>query len=230
LRLAGVFDIVAVLVVLDGRRESGAQQGGAVRRTLLFATVAFAIATAMPSTASAQERKGFWGNFGLGQGSIGVSAQTFAGTPFQEDRDAGFVGEIGLGWALNQQLLVGLEVKAMFATLAGDVATLDISNVSATLTYYPRPASNFFVRGGVGGSFLDLTFDAPEVSLAVEAGQGIGFSAGTGYDVYLGRGFSLTPAVGFWYGRPGDLRVGGQTFLRNWRHNVIDVTLSIKFN
>ena len=195
-----------------------------------FATVAFAVGIALPSTAAAQERKGFWGSFGLGQGSIGVSAQTFAGTPFQEDRDAGFVGEIGLGWALNQQLLVGLELKAMFATLPGDVATLDVSNVSAALTYYPRPASNFFVRGGVGGSFLDLTFDAPEPNLAVEAGKGIGFSAGAGYDVYLGRGFSLTPAVGFWYGRPGDLGVAGQTLLKNWKHNVFDVTLSIKFN
>ena len=63
---------------------------------------------------------------------------------------------------------------------------------------------------------LDLTFDAPEANLAVEAGKGIGLAAGAGYDVYLGRGFSLTPAVGVWYGRPGDLRVAGQTLLRNW--------------
>ena len=201
-----------------------------MRSTLRFALVACVVGMALPSTAAAQERKGFWGSFGLGQGSVGVSAQTFAATPFQEDRDAGFVGDIGLGWALNQQLLVGLEVKAMFASLAGDFATLDVSNVSAVVTYYPRPASNFFVRGGVGGSFLDLTFDSPEANLAVEAGRGIGFSGGAGYDVHLGRGFSITPAVGFWYGHPGDLRLAGQTFLKDWKHNVIDVTLSIKFN
>lgn len=202
---------------------------GLLRPTLLFATLA-CVAIALPSTASAQERKGFWGSFGLGQGSVGVSAETAASRPFQEKRDGGGVVELDLGWALNQQLLAGLEFKAMFATLPGDIATLDVANVSATLTYYPRPASNFFVRGGVGGSFLDLTFDTPEASPSVETGKGIGFSTGVGYDVYLGRGFSLTPAVGFWYGRPGDLRVAGQTLLRDWKHNVVDVTLSIKFN
>jgi hypothetical protein len=61
-------------------------------------------------------------------------------------------------------------------------------------------------------------------------GAGFGFTAGAGYDIYLARGFSLTPAVGFWYGQPGDFRVADQTFLKNWRHNVFDVTLSIKFN
>jgi hypothetical protein len=30
---------------------------------------------ALPATAIAQERKGFWGSFGLGTGSIGVSAE-----------------------------------------------------------------------------------------------------------------------------------------------------------
>jgi hypothetical protein len=41
---------------------------------------------------------------------------------------------------------------------------------------------------------------------------------------------SLTPAVGFWYGQPGDYRLAGQTLLKNWQHNVFDVTLSIKLN
>jgi len=201
-----------------------------VRQRLLIVSVSCVLGITLPSTATAQERKGFWASFGLGQGSVGVSAETAAGRPFQDGRDGGGVVELDLGWALSQQLLVGLEVKAMFAKLPGNVATLDVSNVSAALTYYPRPASNFFIRGGVGGSFLDLTFDASEANLAVEAGKGIGFSAGAGYDVYLGRGFSLTPAVGFWYGRPGDLGLAGQTVLRNWKHNVVDVTLSIKFN
>jgi hypothetical protein len=102
--------------------------------------------------------------------------------------------------------------------------------VSGTLTYYPGSSSNFFVEGGVGASFLEVTVDAADTSPSPELGAGFGLTAGAGYDIYLGRGFSLTPAVGFWYGRPGDLRIAGQTLLRNWRHNVIDFTLAIKFN
>ena len=82
------------------------------------------------------------------------------------------------------------------------------------------------MEGGVGGSFLQVASDEADP----EVGVGFGFTAGTGYDIYVGRGFSLTPAVGFWYGQPGDYRLAGQTFLKNWQHNVFDVTLSIKFN
>jgi hypothetical protein len=195
-----------------------------------FATVACVVAIALPSTASAQERKGFWGSLGLGAGSIAVSAETAASRPFQEGRDGGGVGELNLGWAVNPQLLAGLELKVMAAKLAGGNGELVISNVSGTLTYYPRPSSNFFVKGGAGGSFLDVTFEALDADISIDAGKGFGFTVGAGYDVSLGRGFSLTPAVAFWHGQPGDFRLAGQTLLKDWRHNVIDVTLSIKFN
>jgi len=200
---------------------------------LLFATVTCAVGIALPSSAAAQERKGFWASFGIGAGSIGLSAEDAVAQPrpFQVGRDSGGVAEVGLGWAVNQRLLVGIEVKTMVATYVGDVrGTLGVSNVSGVATYYLRSSSNLFVKGGVGGSFLGLTVDAPDPNVAVKGGTGFGFSAGAGYDVYLGHGFSLTPAVGFWYGRPGNLRISGQTLLRDWKHNVVDVTLSIKFN
>ena len=170
----------------------GRSKENPVRPTLRFATVACVIAVALPSTAEAQERKGFWGSFGLGAGSIGVSAEDAVAQPrpFQVGRDGGGVAEIGLGWAANQQLLVGIEVKLTVATYAGDVhGTLDVSNVSGTVTYYPRSSSNFFVKGGVGGSFLELTVDAPDPNVAVKPGKGFGLTAGAGYDIYLGRGF-----------------------------------------
>jgi len=50
------------------------------------------------------------------------------------------------------------------------------------------------------------------------------------YDIYLGRGFSLKPAASFWYGHPGDVTFRGERFLTDWSHNVVDATMSIKFN
>ena len=187
---------------------------------------------ALPSTAAAQERKGFWFTVGAGPGSVGISAgNDAAGNIFTGGRDAGLSSEISLGWAMNRQLLVGVEIKGISGTLVGSAeGQLIVTNLSGTLLYYPNPSANFFVRGGAGGSFLELTNDAPVTEDPVATGAGFGLSVGAGYDIYLGRGFSLTPAVGFWYGRPGDLRRAGQTLLRNWTHNVIDVTFSVKFN
>jgi hypothetical protein len=131
---------------------------------------------------------------------------------------------------VKPQVLVGVQVKAWPATLTDRPAgSLNITNVSGTLTYYPRSSSNFFVEGGAGGSFLKVTADDADPS-PPELGMGFGLTARAGYEIHLGRGISLTPAVGFWYGRPGDLRIAGETFLKNWRHNVIDFTLAIKFN
>jgi hypothetical protein len=187
------------------------------------------LSMALPSTATAQERKGFWFSFGLGKGSIGISAADAAATLVSSDRSSVGVLDIGLGWAVKQQLLVGIEVNASPATLTNRrTGTIGSTNVSGTITYYPRSSSNFFVEGGVGGSFFKVASDAAGYS--PEVGAGFGFTVAAGYDIYLARGFSLTPAVGFWYGQPGDLREGGQTMLKNWRHNVFDVTLSIKFN
>jgi len=187
------------------------------------------VSMALSSTAAAQERKGFWFSVGLGKGSIGISADDAAATLISSDRDSVGVLDIGLGWAVRQQLLVGIEVNASPATLTNrPTGTIGSTNVSGTITYYPRSSSNFFVEGGVGESFFKVASEAPGYS--PEMGAGFGFTVAAGYDIYLARGFSLAPAVGFWYGQPGDFRVAGETVLRNWRHNVFDVTLAIKFN
>ena len=76
-----------------------------MRPRLPFTTIACVVAISLPSTAGAQERKGFWGSFGLGPASIGVSAEDAVAQPrpFQIGRDGGSVAEIGLGWAANRQ-------------------------------------------------------------------------------------------------------------------------------
>ena len=65
---------------------------------------------------------------------------------------------------------------------------------------------------------------------AGNSSHGLGFTAGTGYDVYLGRGFWFTPGVHFLYGQSGDVEFGGDTVIRDWEHNRIDFTVGIKFN
>jgi len=190
-----------------------------------------ALAVGLPSVATAQERSGFWINFGVGSGSGSINAEDLSGRRLKGGRDSGIDADLGLGWALNRQLLVGVDIKTMAGTLVVDAERrFVIANVAGIVTYYPKTTSNLFLYGGVGGSFVDVDQDIGAGEQIEHSGGGPGFTIGAGYDVYLGRGFSLTPAVSYWYGRPGDLQVQGQTLLRNWRHNVVDIVVSIKFN
>lgn len=188
----------------------------------LLAVSCFALA----SDASAQERKGFWFDLGIGIGSAGISS---GGA--DESRGAAGTGEFRVGWAVNPRFLVGFELRAISVDIAGDiVGTMGAYNVEGVVLYYPRASSRLFVSGGIGGSVLDLEVEEQGTTLSATIAKGFGVSAGIGYDIYLGRGFSLTPAASFWYGHPGDATFRGERFLTDWSHNVVDATVSIKFN
>ena len=96
------------------------------------------------------------------------------------------------------------------------------------LTYYPRATSGLYVKGGVGGAFLDMDVDGFGGPAGNSSG-GLGLTAGTGYDVYVGRGFWLTPGVNFSYGQ-ADIQFNGDAVIRDWRHRQVDFTIGIKFD
>jgi hypothetical protein len=155
------------------------------RRTVLTAS-ALALWVALPSVAVAQERKGFWAEFGVGAGSIGISTDEAS----TEGRDGSGVTTLSVGWAVNPRLLAGVEVDFTTGSLHGRLAdgTFELYNVSGTVTFYPYHSSNFFVFGGAGGAFVDVSVEASGTTLTATVGKG--------------RGFSLTPAFNFWYGAP----------------------------
>jgi hypothetical protein len=64
-------------------------------------------------------------------------------------------------------------------------------------------------------------------SATVEFGKGFGFVVGAGYDIPAWRRVSVTTAVNFWHGQPGDLKALGTTFASNFKRNVIDFTVGI---
>ena len=53
----------------------------------------------LPSRASAQERSGFWFDFGVGTGSLGISAGNF-----EDGRTGTGVVAFGLGWAVTPRV------------------------------------------------------------------------------------------------------------------------------
>ena len=213
--------------------EIVSQTGLTSFRTIVRVSVLLVVLVCgLPGVVTGQERSGFWIGFDVGGGSVGTSASGTVGSVFSADRSwSGGAAALGLGWAVNPQLLVGIETRGMsWEWWVDDMeGTLDATNVFGILTYYPGVASGFFVKGGLGGSFLTMDVEGFG-GAAGNSSHGLGFTTGTGYDFYLGRGFWFTPAVNFLYGQSGDVDFGGDTVIRDWEHNRIDFTVGIKFN
>jgi hypothetical protein len=176
------------------------------------------------SPAPAQERSGFWIGFGGGVGSAGVSCDDCEGG----DRETAAVGYVKLGGTLSERVLLGAEVNLWSKEQEG--VTLNLYDAVATLTFYPQPTSGFFLKGGVGASFLDTEFRDDDTRVTVDLGTGLGVLAGAGYDIRVGRRISITPAVNYWYGWPGDIKLGGETVFTSWRQNVVDFTVGVTFH
>ena len=183
-----------------------------------------ALVLAMWSPAAAQDRQGIWAEFLVGEGTQGISAADDSPIQPFDGRDWGGVVGFALGWAVNHRVLVGLELKATTGTILGDAIDWGVLCACGAVWFYPS-ASNLFVKAGAGGAFLDAMTSSVD-----ETHGGLGLTTGAGYDIHLGRRFFLTPAVGFWYASPGDLRLAGQTFVKGWKHNAVDFTVAIKFD
>ena len=104
------------------------------------------------------------------------------------------------------------------------------ANGSATVTFYPWVSSGFFVKGGAGLSFVDTDLRNGSQLITVDLGQGLGAIAGVGYDLRIRRNMSITPVCNFYLGWPGELRVGLETVARNWRFNVVELSVGLTFH
>jgi hypothetical protein len=180
----------------------------------------------MPLPAGAQEHRGFWIGTGIGLGSVDVSTSDGINLPGRARKGA---FDILTGWTLSPQFLVGIEFNTVSIGVIHDgvFQNAGVIDLTGTITYYPRLSSGLFVKGGVGGSFLDDLQDSPAVDVR---GIGVGAIVGIGYDIYLGRNFSLTTAVDFRFSRISSVTLDGQPGFQDWKHNVLDVTVGIKFN
>jgi hypothetical protein len=179
---------------------------------------------AIPSTTEAQDRQGFLVGLAGGLGSAGVACDGCS-----DPRETSGVGSLKAGWWVNRRVAVGGELTLWTkkASVEEDVdLTLNLYNFSATVTVYPKPASGFFAKTGVGVAIIDADVASLGQSVTIDLGQGLGVVAGVGYDLRVARRISITPAVNVWYGRPGSL---GQ-FASNFRYNVVDFTLGIAFD
>ena len=170
-----------------------------------------------------QERQGFWIGFGGGYGSANVSCDGCEGG----DREGAFAGSFKLGGTLNDRVLLGVESNGWIKEQEG--VTLTLGSLTGTVSFYPQASSGFFLKGGVGLSYIDTDFSEGSLSVSVSK-TGWGVLAGLGYDLRVGRNISLTPAFNYYYGKPGDLAFEGETVFGGWSQNVVSFEIGITFH
>jgi hypothetical protein len=181
-----------------------------ITRGLAIVSALLVLGASAASAQHPQTRKGFWIGFGFGWGSYGIGGDS---VPSGTGREDSYTGFLKLGGTVNPHLLLGAE--SVVWTKSEQGATLTAGNVTASAFYYPKPASGFFLNGGVG-------FSRAEVSGGgVSAGNtGPGFTLGTGYDLRVGTNVSITPVADYVWGRPQS----------GFNHNFFNFAVGVTFH
>jgi hypothetical protein len=170
-----------------------------------------------------QERRGFWIGLGAGYGSAGVGCDGCEGS----ERQDSFAGSLRLGGTLNERVLLGFESNGWIKEQEG--VTVTLGSFTGTVTFYPQARSGFFLKGGVGLSYIDTEVRDGSLSASLSK-TGWGVLAGLGYDLRVGRNISITPLVNYYYGKPGDLEFEGETAFGGWSQNVVSLEIGITFH
>ncbi len=151
---------------------------------LTFATTVLFLL--MPAAMQAQDghpHRAFWIGFGIGGGSAKI-----------HDSDAGALDGgavyVRLGGTLNQRWLLGGEAIAWGRN--EDNASYTRSNTTFTAIFYPSSKGGFYLKGGIGASYVDVSTDVLGPELSVSKG-GFGSTFGVGFDIRLGSNIYLTP-------------------------------------
>jgi hypothetical protein len=158
------------------------------RTKLLTGAVAGAVLLGRtPLAAQSGERDGFFIGFGFGGGGGEVTGNAEA---------SGEMGWLTLGGTLSPKVRLAADFNSL--TVDGGSETVGTSTVS--VLYYPSARGNFFLKGGVGASVVNLHVSGPDGS-----GIGAGTVLGAGYDIRVGRKISITPQFTVFGGRTGDI-------------------------
>jgi len=181
-------------------------------RAVLAFLAALILWQAAPATAQQPTRQGFWAAFGLGYGANSMTCGSGC-TVLSDAKGGSVTASIKMGGTPSQKLRLGGEVNLWVKDLSSGV-TESVGNVSAAAYFYPSPRSGFFVKGGVGVASLQLS-----QCNSTGSTNGIGFLAGLGYDIRVGRKVALSPVSNFYFGHEGD-----------FQHAIVDFGLSIQYN
>jgi hypothetical protein len=171
-----------------------------------------------PLTAQAASRQGFFLSVGLGGGSLGVTCPQ-CGVDI-DDRLNGISGYLRMGGAVSPNLQVGVEGSGWIKN--SDGLERRVAAASVVFLAYPSRTAGFFFKAGVGGIRAVI-----ENSLVSVVGEGIMAQGGIGIDLYLSRGFAITPFANYLYSSGVAADVNGISIGIDLNPNIVQVGLAL---
>jgi opacity protein-like surface antigen len=156
-------------------------------RVLLTITVSLVLSILSHTALDGQQsrRQGFWIGFGPGGGW-----NTSEG--LDDERRAGGALFVRLGGTVSPNVLLGGE--AIGWGRSEDGATVTRGNTTFTALFYPSSTGGFFLKAGVGGSWVSV--DTQVLGVNVSATEnGFGLTGGLGIDIRLSDNWSFTPGA-----------------------------------
>jgi hypothetical protein len=185
---------------------------------LVLAVFVSSVAAAQTSQAGeAHERRGFWIAFGFGAGSGRTICTSYC---VDTTRVGGATGRFAMGGTASAHLKIGGEAHGWVNM--NDPALLEsIGNVTVSAYYYPSATGNLFLQGGLGYS----AYADDDLQDKREA-HGVATILGVGYDIYVGRSFSLTPILAWGTAWTGEVQLNGSGTGDTFRPSFLSLTLS----
>jgi hypothetical protein len=167
-----------------------------------------------------QTREGLNISFGFGGGNAGIDC-----SGCETDRQSGTVGYFNVGGTINRYLTLGGEFNGFGYSSQNEDDT--IASMMMVAHFYPAPAMGFFLVGGAGLTSMSLDNHVDVVNVTSTSG---GVQIGVGYDVRLGRNFSLTPYVSFVQGFAGKARVNDVSTSETVKSNYAQIGLGFTWH
>jgi hypothetical protein len=124
---------------------------------------------------------------------------------------------------VKPNLFVGFESSGWVNSEEGIDETLGF--YSAVAQWYPNAEQGFYLKGGLGLSLYEATDGIDDIT-----GNALGLSVGTGYDVRVGKNFSLTPYVNFLMSTKGELNFNDESTGLNISANLIQFGLGFTWH
>ena len=157
-----------------------------VRFIALLALVTIQTSVQAQANPQPQSRnRGFWIGVGLGYGSLGCG-------DCGGERTGAIANSLRLGGTVSPKVRVGVSSDTWIDS-SDDLPT--VNNLSAVVTFFPKPTGGFHLTGGLGFATL------AEGGVDGFSELGAGGIIGIGYDAAVGGKFSLTPYFNLLVGR-----------------------------
>jgi outer membrane protein with beta-barrel domain len=156
-----------------------------MRGSIVSGLAAGLLLAAPLSAQGRNEHKGFWIGFGLG-GGVNLSQG------LDNDRLWGGAGYLRLGGTPKANVLLGGEVAGWTTSKSGVELNRGVIQFMAQL--YPSPKSGFYLKAGIGVAEIERV-NSSGSSQTSTSKEGVGLSAGAGYEIQIGRNLHLVPAA-----------------------------------